>query len=169
MGNIVPRVGTEPTFLTFWASVLSLHCIGFLMSPLYLPVYAAPCLTCQCRLLHSSPWNYKSFSAYKYIHTCICSSLPQRSMYTTTYVWHVILHTNTDSAIIWMNSAVYLYLSLPSLSICCLYFPQSLFSPTYPAWSNKIHRFNPQIFPLTMDSEIGIAFCVEHVPIAMFR
>ena len=44
MGNIVPRA--------FWASVLPLHHIGTLMSPLYprLPVYAAPCLRGQCRL-----------------------------------------------------------------------------------------------------------------------
>ena len=48
----------------------SLHQLGSLMSPLYpcLPVYVAPCLRGQCKLLHSSPWNCKSFHAYNYIH-----------------------------------------------------------------------------------------------------
>ena len=43
--NIVPRVGIELTSLASRASVLSLHHVGSLMSPLYphLPVYAAPC------------------------------------------------------------------------------------------------------------------------------
>ena len=35
MGNIVPRAGLEPTSLAFWASVLPLHHLGPLMSPLY--------------------------------------------------------------------------------------------------------------------------------------
>ena len=52
MGNIVPRVGMEPTSLAIQASVLPLHQIGFLMSPLYPPVYAAPCLRGQCGLLY---------------------------------------------------------------------------------------------------------------------
>ena len=45
MGNTVPKVGLELTSLAFQASV---------MSPLYLclPVYVAPCLRGQCRLLH---------------------------------------------------------------------------------------------------------------------
>ena len=34
-----------------------------------LPVYATPSLRGQCRLLHSSPWNCKSFNAYIYIQT----------------------------------------------------------------------------------------------------
>ena len=40
MGNIVPRAGLKPTSLAFWASVLPLHYIHLLMSPLYpiLPV-----------------------------------------------------------------------------------------------------------------------------------
>ena len=44
--NIVPRGGIEPTSLAFLASVLPLHHVGSLMSPLYpwLPVYVAPCL-----------------------------------------------------------------------------------------------------------------------------
>ena len=52
--DIVPRVGLEPTSLTLQASVLPLHHIGSMMSPLYQcpPVYAAPCLRDQCRLLH---------------------------------------------------------------------------------------------------------------------
>ena len=43
MGNIVPRAGIEPTYLVFQASVLPLHHVGSLMSPLYprAPVYAA--------------------------------------------------------------------------------------------------------------------------------
>ena len=43
MGNIVPRVGVEPTSVGFWASVLQLYQEASLMSPLYplLPVYAA--------------------------------------------------------------------------------------------------------------------------------
>ena len=53
MGNAVPRVGLEPTSLAFWVSVLPSHQVGCLMSTLYprLPVYAAPCLRSQCRLL----------------------------------------------------------------------------------------------------------------------
>ena len=41
MGNIVLRVGIEPTYLALEASVLS-HLLSALMSPLYprLPVYA---------------------------------------------------------------------------------------------------------------------------------
>ena len=54
MGNIVPRVGIEPTSLAFRVSVLPLHDIGSLMSPLCprQPVYAAACLRSQCRLLY---------------------------------------------------------------------------------------------------------------------
>ena len=50
MGNTVPKAGFKPTSLAFRASVLPLHHIGSLMSPLYprLPVYAAPCLRGQC-------------------------------------------------------------------------------------------------------------------------
>ena len=52
MGNIVPRVGIEPTPLAFQADVLPVHYVGSLMSPLYPhpPAYAAPCLRGQCRL-----------------------------------------------------------------------------------------------------------------------
>ena len=69
IGNTVPRLGLEPTSLAFWASVLPLHHVGALMSPLYscLPVYVAPCLRGECRLLHSSLWKCKSFNAYNYI------------------------------------------------------------------------------------------------------
>ena len=54
MGNIAPRAGIEHTSLAFQASVLPLHHVGSLMSSLYPcpPVYAAPCLRGQCRLLH---------------------------------------------------------------------------------------------------------------------
>ena len=57
MGNNVPRAGLKPTSLAFWASVLPLHHVDSLMSPLspHPPVYAAQCLRGQCRLLHSSP------------------------------------------------------------------------------------------------------------------
>ena len=71
MGNIVPRVGLEPTSRAFMASVLPLGQVGSLISPLYpcLPVYAAHCLRSMGRPLHSSPWSCKSFIAYNYIHT----------------------------------------------------------------------------------------------------
>ena len=55
MRNIVPRAEIKPTSLEFWNSVLQLHHVGSLMSPLYpprRPVYAAPCSRSQCRLLH---------------------------------------------------------------------------------------------------------------------
>ena len=46
MGNNVPRADIESTSLAFRTSVLPLHHIGSLMSPLYprSPVDAAPCL-----------------------------------------------------------------------------------------------------------------------------
>ena len=66
MGNTVPRAGIKPTSLVLWDSVLPLHHIGPLLSP---PVYAAPCLRGQYKLLHLSSWNCKSFNASKYIHT----------------------------------------------------------------------------------------------------
>ena len=71
MGNILPRVGLELTCLAFQANILSLHHTCSLMSPLYqhLPVYAAPRLRGQCRLLHLSPWNCKCFIDYTCIHT----------------------------------------------------------------------------------------------------
>ena len=52
-GNIVPSVGIRTTSLAFEASVLQLHHIGSLMSPVCsrLPVCAAPCLRGQCRIL----------------------------------------------------------------------------------------------------------------------
>ena len=45
IGNIVPRAGFEPTSLAFRASVLPLHHMGSLMSPLYPhpPVYVTLC------------------------------------------------------------------------------------------------------------------------------
>ena len=53
MGNTVPRVGLEPTTLTSHTSVIPLHHIGSLMSPLYPhpPVSVALCLRGQCRVL----------------------------------------------------------------------------------------------------------------------
>ena len=56
MGNTVPRAGLEPISLAFWASVLPLHHVGF------------PDVT-----TISTP-------------TCLRSSLPQRSVQTTTLV-----------------------------------------------------------------------------------
>ena len=69
--SIVPSAGVDPTSLAFRASVLPLNHVDSLMSPLspYPPVYTAPCLRGQSRLLHSSPWNCKSFNAYNCIHT----------------------------------------------------------------------------------------------------
>ena len=54
MGNIVLRAGIKPTSLAFRASLLPLHQVGSLTSPLFpcLAVYASPCLTCQFGLLH---------------------------------------------------------------------------------------------------------------------
>ena len=71
VGKVVHRAGIEPTLLTFWVSVLPLHHVGSLMSPLYpqQPVYADPCLIGQCRQLNSSPRNWKYFIVYNNIHT----------------------------------------------------------------------------------------------------
>ena len=56
-GNIGPRMGIEPTSLAFWASVIPSHHVGSLMSLITIPT-----------------------------PTCLCSSLPQRSVRTTT-IW----------------------------------------------------------------------------------
>ena len=56
MGIIVPRAGLEPTSLPFWASVLALHHVGF-PDVINIPM-----------------------------PTSLCSSLPQRSVQTTTLV-----------------------------------------------------------------------------------
>ena len=66
MVNIVTRAGIKPTSLAFWAGVLPLDCVGYLMSPLYprLPVYAAPCLRGQCRLLHIHAHMYTHVYAH---------------------------------------------------------------------------------------------------------
>ena len=57
MGNTLPRARLEPTYMTFQASVLPLHHICSLMSPLYPHpcVYVVLCHRGQCRQLHSSP------------------------------------------------------------------------------------------------------------------
>ena len=54
IGNIVPRAGLEPTSLAFRGNVLQFHHVGSLIPPLYPrpPVYVAPCLGGQGRLLH---------------------------------------------------------------------------------------------------------------------
>ena len=64
MGNIVLRVGIKTTSLALWASVLPLHHVGSLMSPLYphLPVYAVSCLRGQCKLLHIYTYIYMRVS-----------------------------------------------------------------------------------------------------------
>ena len=69
MGNILPIVGTESTSLAFWANVLPLHHVGFLMSP-----------------------RYPRLTVY-------CSSLPQRSVQTTTVIilGPVLIHDNMHS------------------------------------------------------------------------
>ena len=70
MGNIGSRVGLEPTYLAFHDSLLPLHQIRSLWSPLYPcpPVYIALCLRGQCRLLHLPPWNCVSMLTITYIH-----------------------------------------------------------------------------------------------------
>ena len=54
LGNIVPRGGIEPTYLSLWASVLTITPLGFLIPTSYprLLVYAVLCLRGQYRLLH---------------------------------------------------------------------------------------------------------------------
>ena len=87
MGNNVPRAGLELTSLALQASVLPLHHIDSLKSPLYprLPGWVAPCFRGQCRLLHSSPWNYKSFNAYN----CIQAMALQLHRVGSTNIQHV--------------------------------------------------------------------------------
>ena len=70
MGNSAPREEIKSTSLAFRASMLPLHHVGSLMSPIYpcLPVYAAPRLRGQCILLHAS-MNCKPFNTYNYINT----------------------------------------------------------------------------------------------------
>ena len=60
MGDIVPRVGLEPTSMPFQPNLLPLHHIGFTDVPLYPrpPFYAALCLRVQRRLL-------------QYVHICV--------------------------------------------------------------------------------------------------
>ena len=68
MWNIVPRVGIEPTCLAFRASLLPLHHIRSVVSPLSprLPVYAAPCLRGQRRLLvvHYITWISRNMQVF---------------------------------------------------------------------------------------------------------
>ena len=56
MGNNVPRAGLEATSLAFWASVLELHHVGF------------------------------SDVTTSLMPTCLCRTLPQRSMQITTII-----------------------------------------------------------------------------------
>ena len=71
VGNIVPRVGIEPTSLAFQANVL-------IITPHRLPdVITIPMPTCLCSSLPQRsvqtttlvPWNCKPVNAYNYIHT----------------------------------------------------------------------------------------------------
>ena len=67
IGNIVPRVGIEPTSLTFRASALPLRHVG-------------------------SPPDVTAIP----IPTCLCSSLPQRSAQTaTTIILCLALHSES--------------------------------------------------------------------------
>ena len=56
VGNIAPRAGIEPTSFAYVATVLTITPprIPDVIKFPYTPVYAAPCLGSQCRLLHSS-------------------------------------------------------------------------------------------------------------------
>ena len=69
MGNIVSKAGTHISDIPGQCATITL--LGTLTLLLYPcpPVYGAPCLRGQCRLLLSSPWNSKSVNAYNYIHT----------------------------------------------------------------------------------------------------
>ena len=61
MGNIATRVGTEPTYLAFWPSVLTI-------SPPRLPDVTTPSVyDLPADYYTHLPWNCKSFNAYKYI------------------------------------------------------------------------------------------------------
>ena len=73
MANIVPRVGIELTSLAFQASVLPLHHVESLMSPLCMPM-----------------------------PTSLCSSLPQRSMQTTRVFIYKLLYLGPSSLGIWI-------------------------------------------------------------------
>ena len=141
MGNIVPRVEIEPTSLAFWASVLLLHHVGSLISPLYprLPVYTAPCLRRQCKPLHSSPWNCNSFNSYNYIHAG--NGLTHRQGRFNNHTTHS-LYRIMDMATIVMdvmkivNTMSRVGLKLTSLtfraSVLPLHNVGSLMSPLYP-------------------------------------
>ena len=61
MENIVPRAGTKPTSMIFWASVLPLHQLGF---PDYPHTYLSLWLFAS---EISADWNCKSVNAYNYI------------------------------------------------------------------------------------------------------
>ena len=78
MGHTVPRAGLEPRYLAFRASVLPLHHIGF------------PDVT-----TISTP-------------TCLQSSLPQRSVHTTTYV----------------STGEYIFFSTTPILYCSVYWGQ---------------------------------------------
>ena len=101
MANISPILGIKPTSLVFWANVLSVHHIGSLMSPIYPhpPVYAALCLSGQCGLLHSSPWNCMSFKTYNYIYSHIMAlhiHTPSRLNKHTAHSLYRIMVTATS-------------------------------------------------------------------------
>ena len=80
-GNIVPRVGVEPTSLAFRASVQPFRQVGSLVSPLYprLPVYAAA---------------HSEVSADYYTQPHGIVSL---SMLTITFIQAMALHIQTQA------------------------------------------------------------------------
>ena len=71
MGNIVPRAGVEPTSLAFRTNVPPLHHVGSLTSLEYpcAPVYTAPALRGQYRLLHKHIYTY--IYIHIYIYVCV--------------------------------------------------------------------------------------------------
>ena len=128
MGN-VPRAGLEPTSLAFQASVLLLHQLGSLMSP---PGYAVSCIRGQLRLLHSSPWNCKSFNAYDYINTgnCVHRDLHTQgtfSTHTAHRLYRIMVIATSVISVTKMK-----ILCLEQESNPHLYHVGSLMSPLYP-------------------------------------
>ena len=72
MGNTVLKAGLKPTSLALWASLLPLHDVGSLTSPIPIyprpPVYVVLCLRGQCRLLQYTQTN-KQLTIQIYRHT----------------------------------------------------------------------------------------------------
>ena len=79
IGNVITRAGI--TSLAFRVSVLPLHHIRSLMSPLYpcLPVYSAACLRGQCRLLQYVFTTNISYVSYVFEATLIQANVRHNS------------------------------------------------------------------------------------------